>query len=471
MKAKLRPARRAVTLTGRRMRLMGKGARGKMVKMGVGQMRSLLILPVLLAMIILAAYLRIPGQEIVRFLPTDGAVSCPETGLAADARRDIDIAPQGTSLAWVTATWRELEPEMGEYAFDALDEAIHLDAWRDRGAKLVFRLALDVAGEGADIPDWLMRLTRGEEYTANGVREYWPDYSDPILQERHLALLQAIEKRYGDDIAYVEAGTLGVNGEWRSCEGAPEMPMVDVTAIYLWQYSATFTDNVVLAPGPYREANLAEMGAFLPDLGDEEAAWNWINRYKFGGWDEDIGVQLRAEKDFGLQSPVGAWLSDGQNADENLIRILRESRASYLCVRFSQIKDGKELAKNIGGRFWVRQAQWPKTVRRDYSLYVDLTVANDGVAPLLQEHSVRLALLDTQGRVVCSESTDADASAWLPGDTDVRVRITAPYDLPHGEYTLAIGICAGNASEPNVEFAMDCEKIGGWHVLGTVKVQ
>lgn len=454
---------------------MRTGAQRKIKNMGVGRGRSLLVLPALLLLIILAAYLKIPWQQTARFIPLEAPVSNPLMGVAVHARSDPQTAPQDTRLVWAIASWRELEPQEGEYAFDAFDQAIHLSDWRERDVKLIFRLALELtdSGNARDIPDWLYEKVRGgTAYRLNGQECYAPDYASPVLQEAHLKLLQAIEARYGEDIAYVEMGSLGADGAWKSGEGAPALPMVDVTGVYIWQYFTAFPQHPVLAAGPYHEANLLNGGAYLDSFGNVDAAWDWVNRFRFGGWDEQIAALLRADAQFGLRSPAGAWLAaDADAGPEEMERMARESRAVYLCVDGAEdVQKGSAAADEIGYRFWIRQAQWPERVRRDYSLYVDISVENDGAAPMPVSWPVCLALLDEQGEVVHAEAADADPHAWLPGETQLRVRLTVPYDLAKGEYTLAIAICEPETLEPAVRFAMECGLSGLWHELGSVEV-
>jgi len=468
--AKLRPARRAIS--GARSKV-SRGARKNMRSMGVGRARSLLILPALLLLILFAAWMRAAGMHTVQFIPTGGAISNPLIGAAANARTGPEYAPQDTRLAWVVATWRELEPVEGEYAFDAFDEAIHLTQWRERDTKLIFRLSLDSTGSGCarDIPDWLhKKAPGGVEYEAAGQQCYAPDYADPLLQEAHLRLLQAVAQRYGDDIAYVEIGSLGPDGAWRSIEGAPQMPMVDVTGVYIWQYFTAFPDHMLLAAGPYHEAMLSGGGVYLNALGGSGRTWEWINMLRFGGWDEETGVLLRPQEDFGLSAPAGAWLCP--DADLNgLAELVRETRASYLCVdHFAAGGLLDEVSEALGYRYWVRQAQWPERVRRDYSLYVDICMANSGCAPMAADWPMYLALLDENGAVMHSERAETDVREWLPGDSGLRVRITVPSDMERGVYTLAFAVCEPDTLEPAVRFAMECETVGLWHVLGNTEV-
>lgn len=479
MQAKVKPARVKISS-------MRRGARRKMTKMGVGQMRSLLILPLLLVLIVLTAWLRTTHMYTVRFRPTEQALANPLTGYAVSARDDIDSAPQETQLAWAVASWRELEPEEGEYAFDEFDEAIHIEQWRARGVKLVFRLALDLGGNSdeCDIPDWLRAQTKGAKYEFNSETRYVPDYSDPVLQDRHFALLQAIGERYGDDIAYVEMGSLGRDGTWMGDEHASvrEMPMLDVTSVYIWQYFNAFSQNCVLVAAPYREAMLGGGGAYLTDLADENAAWEQLDRFRFGGWDEITGAKLLAQTDLGLNAPVGGWIKGREQEffaqdGTKLRRIASESRASYICLNCGGLpqdvrsqENMQLLLREMGYRLWIRQAQWQEKVRPDYSLYVDIAIANDGCAPMQQSWPVCLALIDGAGNVVHSEQTDADVQDWLPGDSSERVRITIPADMEKGEYTLAFAVCDPDTLQPVVRLAMEGGESGLWYELGPVRV-
>lgn len=430
-----------------------------MEHMGVGQVKALFVLPVLLMLIVAAAYWGIPQRETVRFTPSAAIPANPMTGLALPARAPCDSA-YDVRLAWVQATWRELEPEMDAYAFDAFDAQIQLEAWRARGAKLIFRLVIDTPDAQA-CPSYL--LPEGETDAA-------PDYSDPFFQERHRMLLSQIRRRYGQDIAYVEVGSLGQDGSWIGTDAAP-MPMTDVTSIYLWQYAAEFSQNLVLAPAPYREARLSGMGYYQPDLTDQSAAWDWLNMLRFGAFDAEMGIRLRPDTSAGHACPTGAWLSEMGEIDAALLRRLQDVQASYLCVSLADWEAAEALTPFLGYRYWVRQAQWNQTVRRDYSLYVDIAMENDGVAPVMGQYALRLALLSPQGDVVHSEPVDTDPHQWLPGTTTLRGRITVPYYLPVGDYTLAAGLCEEDAHTPTLAFAMDCPRKDLWALLGHVTVE
>ena len=476
----LRPARRRMRETAIR----------EMEHLGVHRARYLLMLPLLLAFIALAAYWRVPRATVRTFQPVESPVTSPLGGWAADATLDPAEAAGPYSFVWAKATWRELEPAEGEYAFEALEERIHLAEWRARGCRLILRVVLDCPGSGweMDIPEWLWEKTGdGATYDLPTGRGYAPDYSNLTLQTAHLRLLQAIAQRWAEsgDLAFVEMGSLGRDGLWEQLSGAegPGLPMADVAAAYIWQYATAFPETVVLAPKPYREAVLLEDGAYNAHLGNAEATWDWVNLFSFGGWDEDIGENLRPAAEFGLSSAAGAWVEEGidlgallrEDAD-SFRRMALECRPTYICLADdtafldeSAAEEMENIAREVGSRLWVRQASWPWRVRTDYSLYVDLTVRNDGVAPPAEDWPACLCLM-REGEVLWQERMDVSVTNWLPGDTALRVRITVPADFAMGQYELAVALCDPRTGEPAVPLAMDCETRGLWHVLGMVTV-
>ena len=68
---------------------------------------------------------------------------------------------QDSLLRYVELRWREVEPQEGVYAWDALDAQYGFRDLRARGIHLVVRFVCDVPGQEShmDIPDWLYAQT------------------------------------------------------------------------------------------------------------------------------------------------------------------------------------------------------------------------------------------------------------------------------------------------------------------------
>ena len=138
--------------------------------MGVNSYPALIALPVLLGLIILVGWLRMPRTERKSYRPVEEYYMTPMAGWAvcadtwgSDDRLDV-------SLVYAEATWAELEPENGEYAFEAFEAANHLNEWWAEGKQLILRIVCDRPGEAGhkDIPEWLVeKTTKGRNTIRN----------------------------------------------------------------------------------------------------------------------------------------------------------------------------------------------------------------------------------------------------------------------------------------------------------------
>ena len=126
---------------------------------------------------------------------------------------------QDSLLRYVELRWREVEPQEGVYAWDALDAQYGFRDLRARGIHLVVRFVCDVPGQEShmDIPDWLYAQTGdGSWYSTDYGKGYSPDYSNAMFRAAHRRVLAALGEHFGTDgfVTYVELGSLGHWGEW-----------------------------------------------------------------------------------------------------------------------------------------------------------------------------------------------------------------------------------------------------------------
>jgi hypothetical protein len=117
--------------------------------------------------------------------------------------------------------WAALEPEEGKFYWDDLDASV--EKWTKRGKKLQFRISTDPMlyknrSEGA--PDWLYQKHNVPFYldkTLQPAAKY-PDYLNPIYQDKLRRFLYALSERYGslDQLETVDLRGYGAWGEWHS---------------------------------------------------------------------------------------------------------------------------------------------------------------------------------------------------------------------------------------------------------------
>lgn len=467
----------------------GRG-RARLRRFGVARYRYLAVVPLLLALIALVAWVKQPELVTERYRPVRHSISNPLIGWAPDARTDPDSVEIPHTLVHATLSWREFEPIEGEYDFEAFEQNSHIAEWRERGVRMVLRFVLDCPGEQmhSDIPDWLMEALgedAGTRYHSRAGQGFSPNYNNAYLQQKHAEALAALGARYNDDpfLLFIEMGSLGHDGGWWvDSDAALTLPPFTEIKNYISAYSLAFPGTKVLATSPYQSAKQIQAGLFNPFLGDADATWNWIDMATYGGYEEQIGTDLRGMGEFYLSVPSGAQISRAVSAQaliadapERLLDQIRECHTSYISGvpatgLDAAMKQGVRLAQEMMGyRLWVRSAQWAKLTRRGENMHVSLVIRNSGVAPMSQSWPMQLSLV-REGETKCAETLRTDVRSLVPGESRIEADLELPIQLDPGTYQLALSILDPATGEAAVELAMVSVKRGLSSVLGSVEV-
>lgn len=469
---------------------------GRLRQMGVKRLRWLGALPVLMVLILLAGWLRLPKTVSMSYHPEDSRYLLPLTGWAVRADTFGEDSRLDVSLIYAEATWAELEPEKGTFDFEGFEERNHLNEWWAEGKRLVFRLVCDRPGEAGhmDVPGWLYEAMGGEGlagsfYEGAQGGGFSPDYSSLIMREAHRKLIAAIAGRYDGHpgVAYIEMGSLGERGEWTvsgESGGAP-LPVSTISREYAWHYTSSFANTLMLMRRPYRETGLLAVGLYNPRLGDAEDTWEYLDQIADGGYDEQIETDLIAMPDFFEGSASGAHIP--QDVDLNgmigeggaeLIRQLVECRPSYVvldsptaALTDDTVEALAEISGLIGCRLWIRSAEWDTAVRPGVRSRVLLSVRNDGDVPLHAAWPVALGLFDGE-RPVYVQQTGLDSAMLVGGAVDLMAWIDVPDQLPPGAYDLKLAILDPATGEAGVRLSMsECDPDTLWTALGEMTVR
>lgn len=479
-------------MVGLRKRRPHATARGRerMRNFGVNRTINLLVIPMLVVAIILVAWLKTPIMQVVRYRPVKHIITNPLMGFAAPADANPEDIVYPFSLVHAVLTFKDLEPQKDEFDFESFEKKNNFDVWREQGKRMVLRFVMDVPGElpHYDIPIWLaqeMGSEAGRHYKSFMGRGFAPDYNNEILQSAHGKALARLGDRYNEDpfVAYVEIGSLGVNGEWWVDQSMPALPLLSVARTYAGAYTYAFPNTALLATSPYQSAKLIAAGLYNPFLGDADQTWNWIDMATYGGYEEQIGTDLRGIGAFYQSAPVGASIALNQSveallggAPERLLDQLRECHATYVSgvPAYGLSEDaltGMRIAQEIMGyRLWVRSANWPKEARHGENMHVGLLLRNSGIAPMSQSWPLQLSLIkdgDVAFSTICER---VNTKALQPGEARLELDMELPIQLPAGDYQLGLSILDPATNEPAVEFAMVSIKHGMMSILGNVKI-
>ena len=463
-----------------------RAARGRrMEQLGVKKMRHLSVLPLLVGLLLVLVWLKLPAYYSTTFVPHTGLMTSALSGVAIPADADPAQA-EDVCLVYARLTWRELEPERGTYDFTSFEQRNHFDQWRQLGARVIVNFCMDVPGDAphVDLPDWLYEATgsAGEAYEFDGRYGFSPDYASYALREAHREALEHIGDRYDGDgfVMAVEVGSVGHYGLWDMSGVEQPLPAASVMAAYAQDYRNVFESTPLTCAARYDAFEGMGIGCLNANAGDSEASWAWLNRNFYGGYDEVIRQEISAatpERTGGVWAAhiaEGTRLADMSTAEyENLLLVLKSGNASYLYgadLRGLGEDRLSSLNAALGYRLWIRKVQMPSEISANSRLRINVTWQNDGVCAMPVSWPVEVALY-RNGEPVVRQITGVDTHALLPGTTSGYVTLNVPYGMEAGEYQVTLAVLDPDSGTPGIELPMACRKIDGHSVIGEIAVR
>ena len=463
-----------------------RAARGRrMEQLGVKKMRHLSVLPLLVGLLLVLVWPKLPAYYSTTFVPRTGLMTSALSGVAIPADADAAQA-EDICLVYARLTWRELEPERGTYDFESFERRNHFDQWRELGARVIVNFCMDVPGDEphVDLPDWLYEAMggAGEVYELDGRYGFSPDYTSYVLREAHREALEHIGNRYDGDgfVMAVEVGSVGHYGLWDMTGVERSLPSASVMVAYAQDYRNAFQTTQLTCAARYDAFEGMDIGCLNADAGDSEASWAWLNRNFYGGYDEVIRQEISAAT---LESTGGVWaahiaegtrLADMSTAEyENLLLVLKAGNASYLYgadLRGLGEDRLSSLNAALGYRLWIRQVQMPAEISNNSRLRINVTWQNDGVCAMPVSWPVEVALY-RNGEPAVSQIAAVDTHALLPGTTNGYVTLNVPYGLEAGVYQVTLAVLDPDTGAPGIELPMACRQIGGRSVIGGITVR
>lgn len=290
----------------------------------------------------------------------------------------------------------------------------------------------------------------------------------------HIAQLAPTFQNNADVIAFVQAGFVGVWGEWHhSTNGFND----DTPAASNW---AEVKNALVAAVPDSRFIQFRyprHLMSWAPQSSLPTVAAAIQNKFRLGFHNDcflssvaDVGTysddpttrsQEREYADrLGEVGPVGGETCDS-SWDPNAVRrstcsdILGEGAKynfTYLNINYwrPEFHDQWEangcmadVRRRMGYRFALQSASHPNALARGATLNVNFAVVNSGWARLYNEHPIQIILQNTSTNAyVRLATTGADPRTWVPGttSTSASVAATVPTTLPAGQYRVLIAI-------------------------------
>jgi len=385
-----------------------------------------------------------------------------------------------TSIAYFRVYWRFVEPKPGEYQWALFDRA--LATARARGQTLMLRIAPYGTGTDNDVPDWYRALVAGQDLEKNLPVEKWRVHPENPLYLRHFGgLIRSLGARYDGhpDLELVDVSIVGAWGEGAGAEALTDPTRQALLDCYLDSFPRTplvlqlqdpKATHYALAKRPvgWRVDCLGDMGGFSP-------TWSHMNDY-YPQTLIQTGMQeawRRAPVTMEVCWVMQHWKNQGWDIDHIIDESLKWHISSFN-AKSSPVPEEwwpqvNRWLKTMGYRFVLRKFTYPATVRPGAELAFTSWWDNRGVAPCYRKFALALRLRSQPHTEVLV--TDADITAWLPGDNLFDGALTLPAQLPGGEYELELGLLDPRTQQPKVALAIEGRGPDGWYRLGGIRVE
>lgn len=389
-----------------------------------------LILFFVLAVIVGVGIWKYRGRELkAEYRQSEEVFGNPLMGFAPCAW--YEEPSEDVSLLYVDVTWRELEPEKGEYNWEAIEEENQFARWKKEGKHLILRFVCDIPGDEThqDIPDWLYEETGdGDWYDMEYGKGYSPDYGNAAFIRYHKKAVEAMGDRWGKDslISYIQLGSLGHWGEWHVnySRGITRLPKESIRLKYVEPWEAAFPNACLMMRRPFSPAAQKNMGLFNDMAGDPDSTGEWLDWIKKGGAFNQTGEEdaLVPMEDFWKTAPVGGELTSGISMEEltgpeltRTVRLIRTSHTTFLGPKVvpGEMEEGyKSILGSMGYRLWVSKSSLkPKKEKA----VLEMCWENSGAAPFYGNWPVVVSVKDEEGRVIEHVRLDGELSKLLPG--------------------------------------------------------
>lgn len=416
------------------------------------------------------------------FTRSEESFGNPLMGYAPGAgREEVD---EDISLLYVDVTWRELEPEEGEYAWEQIEEENQFSRWRQEGKHMVFRFVCDIPRdeEHMDIPDWLYEKMGGQGswYDMEYGRGFSPDYNSQVMVDAHKRAVNAMGERWGQDgfISFVELGSLGHWGEWHVnySAGIKRLPMENVREQYVAPWIESFPQANILMRRPFSHAARYGLGVYNDMAGEPDSTGEWL------GWIENGGSYSQTKEESAVvpmkecwkTAPVGGEFTSSVSMETMLetnlsqtVELIRKSHTTFLGPKIAK-RDYEEGYRKVldvmGYRLWLSRCRLQK---RAEGTALTMTWENSGSAPFYENWPVRV-YVEENGGILETADVEMKLPELMPGqqtESAVTLKTADVKKVKNGEQRILVGIIDPMTGRDAVRLAMDGRQEDGRVVL------
>lgn len=329
-------------------------------------------------------------------------------------------------------------------------------------------------------------------YTVDGNEQNAGIYRDasPEIWALHLQQLKPIMAANADVIATVQAGFLGVWGEWyySSIGVGNGIPQSVRTNLINQLLDAVPTSRTIQLRTPkYKKDYIGDANPLTA-----QEAFSGTPRARLGHHNDaflyqsdNMGTYANRSRDMAYLAQECLYLPNGGESDvttqtvyngwatgEKAIADMSMLHYSYLNQDYSQLvisnwrKEGAfiEIAKHMGYRFQIIEATIPSLVRPNETLPIKLNIRNTGYAtPYNERHAYIILHNNAHSYTLPIES---NPRFWAPNNTvtEIDEQLTLPTDIEEGTYELSLYLPDASASiADDPRYAIRMANYGMWN--------
>lgn len=380
------------------------------------------------------------------------------------------------SVVYYRVGWSTIEPEEGKYDWSILDSKIQ--DCEKRGKKFAFGV-MNVcvsAPQEYVTPKWV--FDAGAKYHiyegANGSRQVIPEWTDKVFLEKLNNFIKDLGERYNGNpnIAYIDIRSYGSYGEQHITSlGGENISADQLKELYIKPYMDAFDSTLLVNPWGQEMYNDTYKWAI-----DNETT---IRR--------DGIMQLYNGKQifdyaYGKLPTIFEYFSSYNSLKENgiwdnekLLDYVENWKPSYIEIFPEMYEENKEfcdmLANKIGYYFRFKEASYTNTIEVDSTNNISLKFTNEGVAPLYEDCTVYIGLLDENYNLVKKYKTDIDPHTWMPGEEKIENIDITFNDVDPGNYIISLGLFLNeNDENPTYLLGNSGKTDNKWYVFGKLDI-
>ncbi len=318
--------------------------------------------------------------------------------------------------------------------------------------------------------------------------------ASPAIWQQHLSQLKPVLQANADVIYVVQAGFLGVWGEWYySSQGTgDEIPQSVRTQLITQLLDAVPASRCVQLRTPkYKTDYLGHNNPLTEATAWQQNEYSRLGHHNdaFCNGAENMGTYQNPTTDKAYIAQECLFVPNGgeNNIEEadaynnygtgaKALAEMKLLHYSYLNYDYSQYatsrwkteKDASGnayydlMARHMGYRFQLLQGTFPEEVGSDRTMAVKLTIKNVGFAPLYNERHAYIVLKSAANTYTIP--LQSNPRTWMPEQTaTIQETLTLPADIPNGTYSLYLYLPdADSRLAANPKFAVRCANTNIW---------